>query len=106
MNIWLVMFIIGVTTFLTRLSFIVLQDKWQMPDIVTRALRYVPTAVLTAIIVPELLLTSGSLDVSFGNARLIAGMLAGVVAWRTKNVFLTILVGMLALWLVQMWFLV
>lgn len=77
-----------------------------MPDIVTRALRYVPTAVLTAIIVPELLLTSGSLDVSFGNARLIAGMLAGVVAWRTKNVFLTILVGMLALWLVQMWFLV
>lgn len=106
MNIWLVMFIIGVTTFLTRLSFIVLQDKWQMPDIVTRALRYVPTAVLTAIIVPELLLTSGSLDVSFGNARLIAGMLAGVVAWRTKNVFLTILVGMLALWLVQIWFLV
>ena len=106
MNIWLVMFIIGVITFLTRLSFIVVQDKWQMPDIVTRALRYVPTAVFTAIIVPELLLTSGSLDVSFGNARLIAGMLAGVVAWRTKNVFLTILVGMLALWLVQIWFLV
>lgn len=105
MNIWLVMFIIGVITFLTRLSFIVVQDKWQMPDIVTSALNYVPTAVFTAIIVPELLLSSGSLDLSFGNTRLIAGILAGLVAWRTKNVFLTILVGMLALWLAQLWFL-
>ena len=105
MNIWLVMIIIGVITFLTRLSFIALQDKLQMPDIISRGLKYVPTAVLTAIIVPELLLTSGSLDISFGNARLFAGILAGLVAWRTKNVFLTILVGMLALWLVQSWFL-
>ena len=105
MNIWLVMIIIGVITFLTRLSFIALQDKLQMPDIISRGLKYVPTAVLTAIIVPELLLTSGSLDISFGNARLFAGILAGLVAWRTKNVFLTILVGMLALWLIQLWFL-
>jgi branched-subunit amino acid transport protein len=105
MNIWLVMIIIGVLTFLTRLSFIALQDKWQMPDIITSALKYVPTAVLTAIIVPELLLSSGTLNVSFGNARLVAGMLAGLVAWRTKNVTLTISVGMLALWLFQLWFL-
>ena len=76
-----------------------------MPNIITSALKYVPTAVLTAIIVPELLLTSGSLDVSLGNARLVAGMLAGLVAWWTKNVTLTILVGMLALWLFQVWFL-
>ena len=105
MNIWLVMIIIGVITFLTRFSFIALQDKLQMSVIVSRGLEYVPTAVLTAIIVPELLLTSGSLYISFGNARLFAGILAGLVAWRTKNVFLTILVGMLALWLVQSWFL-
>ncbi len=105
MNIWLVMIIIGVITFLTRLSFIALQDKLQMPAIISRSLKYVPTAVLTAIIVPEILLTSGSLDISFGNARLFAGILAGLVAWRTKNVFLTILVGMLTLWLVQLWFL-
>ena len=105
MNIWLVMFIIGVITFLTRLSFIVLQDKWQMPDIVSRALKFVPMAVFTAIIMPELLLSSGNMDLSFGNTRLIAGILAGLVAWRTKNVFLTILVGMLTLWLVQLWLL-
>ena len=105
MNIWLVMFIIGVITFLTRLSFIVLQDKWQMPYIVSRALKFVPMAVFTAIIMPELLLSSGNMDLSFGNTRLIAGILAGLVAWRTKNVFLTILVGMLTLWLVQLWLL-
>ncbi|MGH2374135.1 MAG: AzlD domain-containing protein [bacterium] len=33
--------------------------------------------------------------------RLIAGVLAAGVAWRTKNVFLTIGVGMALLWILQ-----
>ena len=33
--------------------------------------------------------------------RLLAGVLAVVVAWRTKNVLLTIGVGMAALWVLM-----
>jgi len=45
-----------------------------------------------------------ALDVSLVNARLFAGALAAVVAWRTRNVFLTIGVGMGLLWILQaMW---
>ncbi|MBF8282806.1 MAG: Branched-chain amino acid transport, partial [Anaerolineales bacterium] len=43
----------------------------------------------------------GALDLSLGNARLLAGGLAMLVAWRTKNVLLTIAVGMGALWILQ-----
>jgi branched-subunit amino acid transport protein len=42
--------------------------------------------------------------VSLGNARLVAGVLAILVAWRTRNIFLTILVGMGVLWLLQFGF--
>jgi branched-subunit amino acid transport protein len=41
------------------------------------------------------------LMLSYRNPRLLAGLLAIIVAWRTKNVMYTILVGMLALWLLQ-----
>jgi len=48
-----------------------------------------------------LLRPGGALDLSFGNVRLLAGVLAALVAWRTKNVLLTIAVGMVALWVLQ-----
>jgi branched-subunit amino acid transport protein len=61
----------------------------------------VPVAALTAIWVPEVLTPGGKLDLSLGNARLLAGALAVVVAWRTKNILLTIVIGMAGLLLLQ-----
>ena len=97
MNVWLTMIIAGVLTYAQRLSFIIIFERTEVPESVRRALRLVPPAVLTAIITPELFLHSGSLDLSLGNHRLIAGILATAVAWRTKNIVLTILVGMATL---------
>jgi branched-subunit amino acid transport protein len=57
--------------------------------------------VLSAIVFPELLMHSGSLDVSLGNTRLLAGLIAIAVAWFTRNILLTILAGMIALLLLQ-----
>ena len=94
MAIWLTLIIIGLLTFLTRLSFIALLDRIKTPLSVQRALRFVPIAVLTAIFVPELILPNGTLDIGPGNPRLLAGFAAILVAWRMKNVVLTIAVGM------------
>jgi branched-subunit amino acid transport protein len=98
-NIWLTMLLAGLVTFLIRLSFIRIIGHRSIPPLLQRALRLVPPAVLTAIIFPEVFLTSGQLDLSFGNARLLAGLLATLVAWRTRNALLTIVVGMLSVWL-------
>jgi branched-subunit amino acid transport protein len=42
MNVWLVLLFGGLVTYAIRLSFIVLLERWQMPPIVQRALRFVP----------------------------------------------------------------
>jgi branched-subunit amino acid transport protein len=102
MNIWLVMFFGGAITYATRLSFIMLLGRREMPLLLQRALRFVPPAVLTAIIFPEVFIPEGKIDLSFGNLRLLAGVWAALVAWRTRNTVLTIVVGMVALW-VMMW---
>jgi len=93
-----VMLSVGVLTFLTRLSFIYLLEKWQPPEVVTRALRFVPVAALTAIFIPELALQNGELMLSFENIRLMAGMIAIAIAWRTKSALWTIGVGMVSFW--------
>jgi branched-subunit amino acid transport protein len=101
MNLWLTIFGMGIITFAIRLSLIALMGRIEVPLLIQRALRFVPPAVLSAIIFPELLIRNGTLDASFGNLRLLAGALAALVAWRTKNVLLTIGVGMAALWILQ-----
>lgn len=96
------MIAIGVLTYATRLSFIVILERWQTPPLLHRALRFVPVAVPeAAIIVPELVLHDGPLYISLTNPRLLAGGIAMLVAWKTKNVVWTIMAGMWALRILQ-----
>ena len=104
MNLWIVMIIAGLLTFATRLSFIFLLDRIKMPDWFRRGLRFVPVAVLSAIILPELTSPNGTLFLSWRNPQLLAGAVAILVAWKTKNVLLTILAGMAALVIIQLLF--
>lgn len=101
MNIWLVMLIGGLLTFAIRFSFIYLFGKFHIPETMRRALHYVPPAVLSAIVFPELLLPNGTLNFSLSNYRLLAGLIAMLVAWWTKNILVTILVGMIALFVLR-----
>ena len=91
----------GAVTYAIRLSLILLLGRLKVPPLVQRALRFVPPAVLSALIFPELLLPGGTLMLSLGNVRLLSGVLAGLVAWQSKNVLLAIAVGMVALWVLQ-----
>ena len=101
MTLWLTLVFMGLVTYAIRLSLIGLIGGVEIPALVRRALRFVPPAVLSAIIGPELLRPNGALDLSLDNARLLAGAFAAIVAWRTKNVVLTVAAGMAALWALQ-----
>ena len=102
MNIWVVMLLGGLLTFGMRLSFIYLLGRVNVPDAIRRALRFVPPAMLSALVLPQLLMPAGPLDISLGNHRWLAGLIAILVAWRTRSILLTILAGMAALLLLQL----
>lgn len=98
MTLFLTILFMGLVTYAIRLGPILFFSQREMPDLLRRALRYVPTAVLTAIILPEMFFPGGELALSLLNMRLVAGVAAAFVAWRTHNVFWTIAVGMVVLW--------
>lgn len=103
MNIWLVMLFLGLLTFAIRLSFILLLERIKLPPTFQRALRLVPIAVLSAIIAPELGYYNEALALSPTNPRLLAGIVATLVAFWTKNVVWTLLAGMAVFWLLKLW---
>lgn len=98
---WIALLIIGVVTFAYRASFIFFLEQLQLSTWLQQALRFVPVAALTAITVPELLVRNGVIAVGWQNERLVAGIMAACVAWWTKNIVLTLVIGMGALYLLQ-----
>lgn len=104
MNIWLVMILGGLITFGMRFSLIYLlgEGRFEIPPTMRKALHYVPPAVMSAIIFPELFLHEGVLDLSFGNTRLLAGLFAILVAWFTRNTLITIISGIIAFLMLQL----
>ena len=96
--IWWVMIFCGVVTFLTR--FVMFSDMApkKLPDWSEDVLSFVPVAVLTAIIVPSVLVGADNAIQVIDNARLPAAILAVLVAWLTRSVLATIRSGLAALW--------
>lgn len=99
---WVVILVVGLLNYLSRLSFIALFAKVEMPPLVARALRFVPAAMLMAIVVPAVVFSApGTLAFSYTNPKVVAALAAAAVAWRTKNAVATMALGMLTLWLAQ-----
>jgi branched-subunit amino acid transport protein len=101
-TIWLVTLLVGALNFATRVSFIAWFARNDMPPLMVRALRHVPAAMLTAIVVPAVVfIAPGTLALAADNVKLVAALVAGLVAWWRKNTVETIAVGMTVLWLMR-----
>ncbi|MBX2884697.1 MAG: AzlD domain-containing protein [Granulosicoccus sp.] len=81
-------------TFGVRYPVLALAGKVRMPPWLLESLRYVPVAVLSAIVVPMMLAPEGDWNVSISNEYLLAGLVSIGVAALGRHVLLTIVVGM------------
>ncbi|MCP4968435.1 MAG: AzlD domain-containing protein [bacterium] len=99
---WGAVVIIGLGTYLTRLSFIGAFGERKMPAWMELPLRYVAPAVLGAIVLPAVLMPDGVVEFApTVNPRFLAAVIAGAVAYKWRNVSLVIAVGMASLWVLD-----
>jgi branched-subunit amino acid transport protein len=97
MNEFLLIGSMAIVTFAIRYPVLALSGRFKLSEQFLQVLGYVPPAVLTAIVVPTVLMPEGDQWLlSYTNARLVGAIAAlGVGLWR-KNLLLTIVVGMAA----------
>ncbi len=97
---WTAIVLAGIGTFTMRASFLAMAHKLsEVPPWAERILRQIPPAALAALVVPALVRPHGEFDLT--QWRLVTGLIAGLVAWRTKNVALTLVLGVGILMLLQ-----
>lgn len=100
METWLLIFGMLAVTFATRFSFFAWPDL-RFPRLVEQGMHYVPVAVLTAIVVPAMVMPDGHLALDWRNAYLLAGVLAIVIAAVTRHLLATIAGSLLSFFLLR-----
>ncbi|MDR0769777.1 MAG: AzlD domain-containing protein [Burkholderiales bacterium] len=101
MDLLFLMAVCGALTFLLRFSFIAGNRFLPQSPGLQHVLRYVPPAVLAALIAPEIFAHNGTLSLALDNIRLWAALVAMAAAYLTRHVLATIAAGMAALWCLQ-----
>ena len=101
LELWVTLAGMTLISFALRYVPLVMLGRFQLPPHLQQALRYVPASTLVGLVFPALLTSKGQWSIGLDNERLLAGLVAALVAWRFRNILLTLLVGMGALWLLQ-----
>ena len=97
--IWIVMILTGFANFAVRFSMFSGIRASTLPDWAERYLRYVPTAVLSAIIAAALFLDEAG-EIQMWNTTVLAGVIAAIIAIFTRSVIFTIITGLGVLWII------
>jgi branched-subunit amino acid transport protein len=93
-EIWLVAGMFAVT-FPVRYLLFALGERVSFPPLLRRALQFVPVAVLTAIVVPMVLLPDGQhWRLDWHNAYLAGAVATGVISWRWRHLLASISGGL------------
>ena len=101
LKLWLVIVAVGALNYLSRLSFIAFFASREMPPLLGRALKLVPAAMLTALVLPMVLTPSAAGALAGVNPRVPAAIVAAVVAFFTRSTLKTLASGMSSLWLLE-----
>ena len=103
LKLWAMIVLVGALNYLSRLSFIAFFASREMPPLLARALKFVPAAMLVALVVPMVLTPSVAGTLQGVNPRIPAAIVAAVIAFFTRSTLATLSLGMVALWALQ-WF--
>ena len=99
LKLWAVIVVVGALNYASRLSFIAFFARRSVPPLLGRALRFVPAAMLTALVVPMVVAPAGMVDP--WNPRVGAAIAAAAVAFIARGTLTTLVAGLAALWLLQ-----
>jgi branched chain amino acid efflux pump len=97
MNINMLLVTVGMVlaTFMTRAALLLAGQRFKLSPRVEAALRFAPACALAVLIVPEVLVQAGTVNLSFDNPRLAAALAATAFFLWKRSMVGCIVVGML-----------
>lgn len=91
----------GLVTYFTRATFLVLSKNIAMPKILAQSLKYIPVSILATLIFPAIFIPQGKLFLAISNVYIWAGIITAVAVLITKNQVISIGMGIASLVIIR-----
>ncbi len=95
-DLWTLAVILGlaVVTVITRSFFFISRRDFHLPHWAQRGLQYAPIAALSAVIIPEIVMTQGQLITTLQDARIYGAFVGAAIFYWQRNTLACIIGGM------------
>ncbi|MDN5332518.1 MAG: hypothetical protein PWP45_1743 [Tepidanaerobacteraceae bacterium] len=94
-NYLFLLFGMALVTYLPRLMPALILSKRNIPEVLVKFLNYIPVSVLSALLVPSILVVDDKINISPSNTLLLTSILTFPLAYKIRNMFLTVIAGMI-----------
>jgi branched-subunit amino acid transport protein len=94
----------GIVTYTPRWFPIFFLSRRKLPPWFSEWLDLIPVAILSALVIPELVTSSNPRQLDFFKPQLLVALPTFIFALKTRSLGGTVVVGMLLFWLVGKWF--
>lgn len=84
----------GIVTYLPRMMPATVLSRKKLPKLLIKFLSYIPAAVLSALFFPSVLLSGHEINLGVSNPLFVTSLLTFPIAYKTRNMFLTVIFGM------------
>ncbi|WDZ96853.1 AzlD domain-containing protein [Herbaspirillum sp. WKF16] len=92
--VWAAIALMTLSTLITRSGFFLFGHAVKLPPRLKHALSYAPAAAMAAIVIPDLVVAGGAIDLSLANPKLLAGLGGAIFFAATRHLLGTIVAGM------------
>ena len=89
-----VIFGLACVTVIARSFFFISSKPWSLPHWAQRGLQYAPIAALSAVVLPEVVMSQGHLVSTLADARIFGALVGALAYWWRRDVLVTIMAGM------------
>ena len=102
MNEWLLIIAMAVITFSIRYALLAASGRWHLPATLEQSLKFVPVAVLSAIVVQTIMIKDSGTDIGWtiNNSFLFAATVAFLTARITNSLMISVVAGLTGYWLI------
>lgn len=97
-SLFLFIFAAGILTYLPRLLPLLVLKKISLPSWFEKWMSYLPTTIFASLIATDIFFWEGKFQLNmWDNLKLIPSLLTVIIAYQTKNMILSILMGMVSI---------